>query len=194
MPTQKTLSRDGLVDLAFTFCMNEEGKERYTDDPRDPGGPTKYGIALNYNRKVIPDKDGNGVIDARDVQELTEEDARRIYVDVYWRPNKCDMLPPALALMFADMVFNPGPGVAPKLLQQALNAVTGAGLVVDGKLGPATKSAVDKADMPALLSELAAQRALYYASRSGFPTYGKGWTRRTMRCLSAALRVHLEAA
>lgn len=171
--------------LAFAFSMQEEGRARYTNDPRDPGGPTKYGIALNYNRTVIPDKDGNGVIDARDVRQLTEDDARRIYETVYWTPHKCDRLPAPLAVMYADMVFNPGPGAAPKLLQQALNEACGARLAVDGKIGPATLAAVERARLEPLLVELAAQRQCYYAGRPGWGTYGKGWTRRTLRCLTA---------
>lgn len=175
-------------DLAFNFSMDEEGRARYTDDPRDAGGPTKYGIALNYNRSVIPDKDGNGVIDAKDVQLLSEEDARKIYLSVYWKPNKCDALPPALSIMYADMVFNPGPGAAPKLLQAALNAC-GAKLVVDGKLGAQSLAAANAADLSKLLPELAAERQRYYVTRPKWDTYGKGWTRRTMRCLACCTRV-----
>ena len=188
MPNSEVLS------LAFAFTMGEEGREKYTDDPRDPGGPTKYGVCLNHNRNVIPDKDGNGLIDARDVQALTEADARRIYETVYWTPNKCDRLPAPLALMYADMVFNPGPGAAPKLLQHALNAVCGETLSVDGKVGPATLAAADRADLSALLPELAARRQCYYAALSGWLYYSLGWTRRTMRCLAAAQRLLWEAA
>lgn len=175
-------------DLAFYFSMDEEGRSRYTDDPRDSGGPTKYGIALNYNRSVIPDKDGNGVIDAKDVQLLNEEDARNIYLSVYWTPNKCNALPDALAIMHADMVFNPGPGAAPKLLQAALNTC-GAKLAVDGKLGQKSLQAANTVDLSKLLPELAAERQRYYVSRPKWDIYGKGWTRRTMRCLACCMRV-----
>lgn len=181
-----------ILSLSFAFSMSEEGRDKYTDDPRDPGGPTKYGIALNYNRKVIPDKDGNGVIDAADVRLLTEADALKIYADVYWRPNKCDQYPPALALLMADMVFNPGPGAAPKLLQQALNRC-GALLTVDGKVGPATMSAIAGAHLSVLLAALSMERLEYYATRAGWSTYGKGWARRTMRCLDAAMRIAMGA-
>lgn len=179
-------------DAAFCFSMDEEGREKYTDDPNDAGGPTKWGVALNFNRHVIPDKDGNGVINARDVQLLTEVDARGVYTKVYWIPNKCDMLPDPLAFMFADMVFNPGPGAAPKLLQQSLNTL-GAHLMVDGKIGPATMAALASTDLSRLLPELAAQRQRYYTTRPQWERYGLGWTRRTMRCLAAATRILTEA-
>lgn len=175
--------------LAFAFSMSEEGGEKYTDDPADAGGPTKWGIALNYNRQAIPDKDGNGVIDARDVMLLTEADALKIYRQDYWQKHGCDKYPPALAFVMADMCLNPGPGAAPRLLQQALNGL-GAGLAEDGQVGPATMTAIGRVDMEALLSELAARRQIYYATRSKYSRYGLGWTRRSTRCLYWALRVH----
>ena len=98
---------------SFHFTMDEEGGETYTNDPRDPGGPTKYGVALNFNLGTIPDKNGDGKITALDVQLLEEADALVIYRDRYWRPGKCDALPDALALAHADTLYNIGPGAAP---------------------------------------------------------------------------------
>lgn len=54
---------DSLILLSTTAWV-KRGTPLYTNDPRDPGGPTKYGIALNANRAAIPDKDGNGIINA----------------------------------------------------------------------------------------------------------------------------------
>lgn len=191
MATAASPSIDAVRALAFDFTMAEEGREKYTDDPRDPGGPTKYGVALNYNRDVIPDKDGNGVIDARDVKLLDEADARRIYTEKYWKPNRCDAMPGPVAFMYADMVFNPGPGAAANLLQKSLVAL-GASIAVDGRVGPATLAAMGQVwlkDPAALLAELTARRQQYYGTRGGFATYGLGWARRSDRCLTAALRL-----
>ena len=115
------MDQSRLIDLAFDFCMRAEGNATYTDDPDDAGGPTKFGLALNYNRDVLPDKNGDGYINAADVRLLEREDARQVWERVYWRGNGCHLLPDALAFIYADMVFNPGPGAAPKLLQQALD-------------------------------------------------------------------------
>ena len=78
------ISQDILLQLAFDFSMQEEGGATYTNDPEDPGGPTKWGVALNFNRGAIPDKNGDGKIDAADVRLLTREDAMRIYRQNYW--------------------------------------------------------------------------------------------------------------
>lgn len=187
------MDRNDLMHRAFDFTMAEEGRAAYTDDPHDPGGPTKYGVALNYNRDVIPDKDGDGDIDAADVRLLTEADALVIYADRYWRPHIREEYPPALAFLLADMVFNPGPGAAPRLLQKALCAC-GQTVKVDGDVGPKTLAAVADADLPSLLHALTVQRLAYYRSRKGWPRYGRGWTARSDRCLAAALRLAGENA
>ena len=40
-----------------------------------------------------------------------------------------------------------------------------------------------------LLAALADERLRYYQSRRGWPTYGRGWTARTRRCLEEARRL-----
>lgn len=106
------MDQSRLIDLAFDFCMRAEGNATYTDDPDDAGGPTKFGLALNYNRDVLPDKNGDGYINAADVRLLEREDARQVWERVYWRGNGCHLLPDALAFIYADMVFTPGPEAA----------------------------------------------------------------------------------
>lgn len=87
------MDQSRLIDLAFDFCMRAEGNATYTDDPDDAGGPTKFGLALNYNRDVLPDKNGDGYINAADVRLLEREDARQVWERVYWRGNGCHLLP-----------------------------------------------------------------------------------------------------
>ena len=182
------MDRKEVLRRAFGFSMGEEGRDTFTDDKRDAGGPTKWGMALNYNRDIIPDKDGNGVIDAADVKQLTEADALVMYEKRYWLPNIKPEYPDALAFMLVDMMLNPGPGATPKLLQQALNAC-GQKVDVDGDIGGQTLGAVAAVDLVSLLRALADQRLAYYQSRPKFPVYGKGWTSRTRRCLEAALQI-----
>lgn len=182
------MDQSRLIDLAFDFCMRAEGNATYTDDPDDAGGPTKFGLALNYNRDVLPDKNGDGYINAADVRLLEREDARQVWELVYWRGNGCHLLPDALAFIYADMVFNPGPGAAPKLLQQALRGL-GCSVAVDGIIGAETREAIGRCDPGELLVELTAQRLRYYGTRSKYPKYGLGWDRRSVWCLRTALGI-----
>ncbi|WP_417292767.1 glycoside hydrolase family 108 protein [Desulfovibrio porci] len=182
------MDRKEVLRRAFGFSMGEEGRDKYTNDPRDAGGPTRWGMALNYNRDIMPDKDGNGVIDAADVKQLTEADALAMYEKRYWRPGIKPEYPDALAFMLADMMLNPGPGATPRLLQKSLNAC-GQKVDVDGDIGGQTLAAVASVDLVSLLRALADQRLAYYRSRPRFPVYGRGWTSRTRRCLEAALQI-----
>lgn len=182
------MDRKEVLRLAFKFSMKEEGGDKYTDDKRDAGGPTKYGMALNYNKDTIPDKDGNGIINAKDVMLLEEKDALKMYEDRYWRPNIKPEYPDALSFMMVDMCLNPGPGITPKLLQQALNKC-GNNLSVDGKIGKLTIAAIKKTSLTALLSALSKERLSYYESRPKFDIYGKGWSARTKRCLTEAMKL-----
>lgn len=182
------MDRKEVLRRAFSFSMGEEGRDKYTDDPRDAGGPTKWGMALNYNRDIMPDKDGNGIIDAADVRQLTEADALAMYEKCYWRPNIKPEYTDALAFMLVDMMLNPGPGATPRLLQKALNAC-GQKVDVDGDIGGQSLAAVSVVNPLALLRALADQRLAYYQSRPKFSVYGKGWTARTRRCLDAALQM-----
>lgn len=89
----------------------------YTNDPRDPGGETKYGISKRANPEV-------------DVKALTLEQAFDIYKKKYWdiyihmRPVSAnlDNLPTALAVAVFDFGVNCGPHHALKALGKALES------------------------------------------------------------------------
>ena len=184
--------KESIIETAFRFVMKMEGGATYTNDPRDPGGPTKYGVSLNYNRGSIPDKDGDGDIDARDVQLLEERDALVIFRAKYWEPGRCGAMPDALALAHADTMYNLGGKVAPRVLQDAINNC-GLGIEVDGRIGPASMDAItyleESGQLEVLLRAQADERMRYYKSRPHWPVYGRGWTNRTRECLATSLAI-----
>mgnify|MGYP003110917709 CR=1 FL=1 len=102
----------------------------YVNDPTDRGGETNFGIAKRFYPSV-------------DIKNLTKEQAKKIYHQDYWRPAKCDDVPPRLRHIYFDMCVNFGRSGAVKVLQRAANA-KGAGLIVDGKIGPKTINSLDK--------------------------------------------------
>src|SRR5689334_6646940 len=89
------------------------------DDPRDPGGLTRYGIS----KRAYP---------GEDIQNLTLERAKELYRRDYWAPIKGDELPNALGLCLFDMAVNSGPAQAIRTLQRAID------VPVDGIIGPGT--------------------------------------------------------
>lgn len=102
-------------DLIFSevvrFVINSEGG--YSNDPRDPGGPTKYGIAWNFNKPTLL-KMGVG-----NVYNLTYDQAKQIYYFNYWLPSGGGNIPDKrLGYVHFDAVVNSGVGQGAKFLAQ----------------------------------------------------------------------------
>lgn len=132
------------IHAIITGILEREGST-YTNDPKDSGGPTKYGItqaALSQSRgyNVTPD----------DVRYLTEVEARNIYTRRYIdRPGFRAILTlsTAIAEEVIDAGVNVGPAVATIWLQRALNGLNRNArdyqdIEVDGACGARTIAAL----------------------------------------------------
>lgn len=153
-------------DLAFNFIIKFE--QGYVDNPKDKGGPTKYGIS----ERAYPDEDIRG---------LTLSRAREIYKRDYWDKLNLDAFPDRIRLALFDSGVNCGVISAIRFLQQAL--LVG----VDGKIGPDTLAALDKAvkiDTNALLADILWWRYRKLAITDSWNTFGNGWTRRMMNVIA----------
>lgn len=80
-------------DTAFAIVVGIEGG--YVNDPKDPGGETKYGIS----KRRYPNED---------IKNLTIERAKFLYQRDYWNSHHCDSLPWAEALLVFDTSVNGG--------------------------------------------------------------------------------------
>lgn len=83
--------------LALTFSLKWEGGDKYTNDPVDPGGETKYGIS----KRAYPDVD---------IKSLTKEEASLIYKRDYWDKAGCEGMEKKLAIAVFDAAVNCGVG------------------------------------------------------------------------------------
>lgn len=144
------------LDLIDRVLSHEGG---YVNDPRDPGGETKFGIA----KRSYP-----GV----DIKALTRQDAIAIYERDFWRRVQGDKLPRPFAFQALDAAVNHGIGNAVRWMQRA------AGVADDGVIGPITLAAVARAEPADLVLNFNAERLEFYARLQTFDTFGRGWTRR----------------
>ena len=151
-------------DDIIEVVLHHEGG--YVNDPKDPGGETNFGIAKRSHPDV-------------DIKNLTKDGAKEIYKEVYWDKNKVESLPKDLRHIYFDMCVNQGKGRAVKILQQAANA-KGAGLKVDGGLGPKTIGAMKGVE----LQRVRAYRVKYYADlvtrKPDLEKFYFGWFRRAL--------------
>lgn len=152
-----------------------------TDDPRDPGGYTRWGIAARYHPEVLL---GSFDLDA----------AIAIYRREYWARFElwrlAEELPLVAAALF-DLVVNPGPGGGVKVAQRAVNWIRlprELFLAADGKLGPKTRAALRRAgrrNEADLLAAFAAFRVRYYVQvsekRPQSRAFARGWLRRSFQ-------------
>jgi lysozyme family protein len=108
------------LEWGFSLIVQVEGDE-YTDDPNDPGGPTKYGVTLETARKLGFDKDLDGDVDAQDVMLLSKGDAHFAFKTLYWDKVNADALPDGNDIMAADLAYNSGVGRVKELYDENLH-------------------------------------------------------------------------
>ena len=156
-PAAAGVSYGAMFEDAVAIVLAAEGV--LSDDPRDPGGLTKYGIA----KAAHPDLD---------IAALTREQAIAIYHEEYWLSLRCDDLPWVLALPLFDCGVNQGVATAAKLLQGVLRVAE------DGVIGRQTLAAIARADLKTVLPRFQARRALRYAQSGNFAAFGEGWNDR----------------
>lgn len=168
------------ADALVAAIIAREGSV-YTDDPADPGGPTKFGVtipALAAFRDCDPAK-----ITAADIEALQEFDAKQVYHRILEGDTlvaRC-AADPLLCELVLDMVVNHGHAKAIVLVQRAL------GITDDGVAGPATAKALEAAvalDSRSFTREVLIARVLFRATHvKAVPEslkFLKGWLARDM--------------
>ncbi len=145
------------LDLIDRVLSHEGG---YSNDPRDPGGETKFGIS----KRSYP---------AVDIKALTRPQAIAIYERDFWQRVQGDKLPRPFVFQALDAAVNHGIGNAVRWMQRA------AGVADDGIIGPLTMAAVARREPADLVLLFNAERLEFYAMLGKFDVYGRGWVNRT---------------
>jgi lysozyme family protein len=158
------------LDRALDRILAHEGG--FSDHPADGGGRTKYGIThgtLDHARKKL-----HGL--PEDVANLTQHEARRIYVSLYWGPAQCELMEWPASYAQMDAAVQHGPGRAIRFAQAALN------LTVDGVAGPQTRQALKSVQRPPdFAARMVAHRGVYYMrilARTSQAVFASGWANR----------------
>ncbi len=164
---ESNMSSEVLTEFDDIIEVVLEHEGGYVNDPKDPGGETKYGVS----KRAYPDVDIKG---------LTIEGAKEIYKRDYWDKNKVDTVPSKLKHIYFDMAVNMGKGRAVRILQEAANGKNKNKIDVDGGLGPATRRALDGVE----LERVRAYRVKYYANlvkrKPDLEKFYFGWFRRSL--------------
>ena len=130
-------------EISLPFILANEGG--YVNHPNDRGGPTNFGITQKTAR-------AHGY--AGDMRAIPMPVVEKIYREGFWR--FCNVNSQEVATKIFDMCVNFGLSAGTRLAQRMLNIYHGAGLEVDGKFGPLTTAAMNRAAPPeAVLKGLA---------------------------------------
>lgn len=122
-----------------------EGRDTYTNDPSDAGGPTKWGITQGALAKWRARP-----VSAAEVQALGKDEAVAIYRKGYMAPFETIEDPSLLELMF-DFGVNHGTGRAAEALQTVLSRIGYYTDRIDGDFGRKSREALAKVQNDAAL-------------------------------------------
>lgn len=154
-----------MIDFAkaFTRLLGNEGG--YSNDPKDPGGETNWGISKRTYPYV-------------DIKNLTREQAQEIYRRDFW--DALGDAPSAVKFQVFDFAVNSGIPTAIRKLQAAI------GVADDGHWGPVSAAQLASMDLNDVLMRFGAQRLRYYTALRSWPDFGKGWVNRVATQLEYA--------
>ncbi len=156
---------------AIVKTLAREGGAKFTDDPNDPGGATKFGIS----QRAYPNLD---------IKNLTEQQAREIYKTDYWnRIRGDDINNQVIAENIFDTAVNMGVRTASRLAQLAADITP-----VDGIIGSKSLEKLNSIDAPLFLSKFVIAKIARYAAicnrRPESRKYLLGWINRTLGAMS----------
>lgn len=144
-------------DQSFERLIGHEGG--YVNDPRDPGGETKFGIT----KRTYP---------GEDIKALTLDRAKAIYLRDFWGPAGCDTVPDGAKFDLFDTAVNSGVRRAVKLVQQAVDETQ------DGVLGARTLQALQSMPATRFVARFNGARLAFMAGLPAWRDFSKGWALR----------------
>lgn len=149
----------------FQYCIKIvlEHEGGLSNDKRDPGSTTKWGVSLRFLRTIGMDINDDGDITSEDIHALTKPGAIQIYRKEWWNKYKYDRFKciEVVSKVF-DLAVNMGSISSHKILQRSANDFTREKLVIDGNLGPKTMAVVNS------LEPLSLRRALRTFSKERY--------------------------
>lgn len=166
----------------MAYLLGDEGS-RYTDDPDDSGGPTKWGVT-QYLWSTFTDT----IPTPEDIRNLTLFQVKPFYELLYWKPLGCDQIADAgIAIAIFDVGVLFGVPAISYLVQDAAN-LCGGRLTQDGKIGPDTSTCLNAIARDVFLAsfhQLLMQRIERIIEKSPKDEkYRKGWVARIDRLLT----------
>lgn len=148
-------------DLIFDRVVGHE--QGYVNNPKDPGGETKWGISKRSYPRL-------------NIKNLTREGARDVYREDFWNRINGDRLIErgfdGVSFQLMDFALHSGIETAVRYLQRAC------GVADDGHWGPISQKALERKSETDLIMLLNSERLDFMTRLSNWPDASRGWARR----------------
>jgi len=154
-------------DRAIEKTLIHEGGDKFTSDPNDRGGDTKFGIS----QRAYPELD---------IKSLTEKAAKEIYKRDYWDKVKADQInSQQVAENIFDTAVNMGVRTASLMAQEVLDIKP-----ADGIIGPQSLEHINVASVDLFISKYTLLKVSHYVEicrkNKSQKKYLLGWMNRTL--------------
>ena len=168
--TNKQIMERGDFGATMDLMLNLEGKK--SDDPRDRGGRTNFGVTQGtYNRwrdsKNLP---------RQDVFKITKDEAMQLYKKNFWGIIGGDKLPQKTAMALMSFALTDGPEDSVRLVQRMLK------IPATGYMGPATLARINKLVKKygdeGFANKVLNKQIIRYKNDEQAHIYGRGWVNR----------------
>lgn len=164
------------IDKLIPHIIKWEGGDRFTNDPLDRGGATKYGVTIGTLQGIKYDTNRDGNVDINDVKSLQLDDFKYILKKQYWDRWKADdIVNQSVANLLVDWTW--GSGKHGIIIPQRL-----LGVPADGIVGQKTINALNGANQKLIYNKVwQARRQFYYNIVANNPSQSKwlkGWLNR----------------
>lgn len=164
------------IDKLIPHILKWEGGNKFTNDPLDRGGATKYGVTIGTLQSTHYDTNHDGKVNVEDVKSLQLDDFKYILKKQYWDRWKADDIAnQSVANLLVDWLW--GSGKHGIIIPQRLLGVS-----ADGKVGNVTINALNGANQRYIYNKVwEARRQFYYNIVKNNPSQSKwlkGWINR----------------
>ncbi len=164
-------------DACETRVLASEGG--YSNNPKDPGGPTNWGITI-FDARLYWKRDAT----AEDVKAMPKSVAQGIYRRKYWDALDCDVLPSGLDYSVFDYGVNSGIARSGKVLRECLRIAGG-----DWHVTTDVLAAIGQCDVKTIIDRLDDERLQFLQGLKTWPEFGRGWGPRVASVKAISLRM-----
>lgn len=157
------MNNESKFDYAVNVVLEHEG--RLSNNKKDPGGLTNWGISIRFLKAHGLDIDQDGDIDEQDIIILTKPHAKELYKEHWWLKYQYYLIQDndVCAKTF-DLAVNMPANSAHKLLQLSVNRLRNKPIGVDGIIGEQTLEAVNNECPLLIMDEFRISAKNYYIS------------------------------